>query len=110
MLAGCASAPPEPTLADAMRGHSENAQAQAELKTALAKQWERGNELERDGERRVARARETIEGAEERIDEARDSLERGNDEIETGRALKTESERRFRAAFPKLSLNPQAGD
>jgi len=106
LAAGCASTPPEPTLADAMRGHSDEAQQEAELKRDLAKRWERGNKLETTGERRVERAREQIEEAEQTIVDARAAIERGNVEIAEGRELKAESERRFRARFPEASLEP----
>lgn len=106
LAVGCASTPPEPTLADAMRGHSDEAQQEAELKRDMAKRWERGNKLETTGERRVERAREQIEEAEQEIADARDAIERGNDEIAEGRQLKAESERRFRARFPDASLEP----
>jgi len=110
VLAGCASTPPEPTLADAMRGHSYEAQYQAELKRELAKRWERGDELENTGERRVERSREEIEQAEEKIAKARQAIERGNREIAEGREMKAESERRFQRRFPDLSLDPADQD
>lgn len=106
LAAGCASTQPAPTLADAMRGHSDEAQQEAELKRELAKNWERGNKLEATGERRVARAREQIEDAEQKIEDARAAIERGEREVAEGRALKAENERRFRERFPDLSLQP----
>jgi predicted nucleic acid-binding Zn-ribbon protein len=110
LAAGCASTPPEPTLADAMRGHSAEAQQEAELKRDLAKRWERGNKLETTGKNRVERAREQINEAEQKIVEARDAIERGTGEIAEGRELKAESERRFRARFPDASLEPYDRD
>ena len=110
LAAGCASTPSEPTLADAMRGHSDEAQQQADLKRELAKNWERGAKLETTGERRVARAREQIAEAEQKIEDARDAIERGNREVAEGRALKAESERRFRERFPDQSLQPAGSE
>ena len=80
------------------------------LKRELAERWERGDELERTGERRVERAQEQIAKAEENIRKAREAIERGNREIVEGRELKTESERRFEARFPDLSLEPADQD
>ena len=110
LAAGCASTPSEPTRADAMRGHSDEAQRETDLKRELAERWERGDELERTGERRVERAQEQIAKAEENIREAREAIERGNREIVEGRELKIESERRFEARFPDLSLEPADQD
>lgn len=102
--AGCASNSSEPTMADAMRQYSDDVQQEADLKRQLAEDWETGNQLERTGLQRVERARKTIEKAEKEIKKAEQALERGNREIEKGRALRAESERRFRSRFPDLSL------
>lgn len=110
LVAGCASTSSEPTFADAMRGYSDEAQQEVELKRELAKRWERGNKLEQTGEQRVARAEDQIEQAEQSISKARDAIKAGNQEIAEGRELKAESERRFRARFPELSLEPAGQD
>lgn len=104
LAAGCASKSVEPTLADAMRGHSEEAQRDSEAKKALAQDWERGAELLEEGRKSVARGEQRIRDAEKAIERGTAEIERGNQQIAAGTELKTRSERRFRERFPDLPL------
>lgn len=110
LVAGCASKPVEPTLADAMRGHSEESQRLSETKKELARDWERGSALIEEGSERVARGEQRIEQAEQAIEKGTAEIERGNEQIAEGRALKAQSEQRFRERFPDLSLEPVSRD
>ncbi|MGK7295835.1 MAG: hypothetical protein ACNS61_08420 [Candidatus Wenzhouxiangella sp. M2_3B_020] len=110
LTAGCASKPTEPTLADAMRAHSDEQQRQSEIKKELAADWERGNELLRAGSKRIARGEQRIEEAELAIEKGTAEIESGTEQMAEGRALKAESERRFRERFPELSLDPYAAE
>lgn len=106
LATGCASKPVEPTLADAMRDHSEDAQRESMAKQELARDWERGAELVAEGSERVARGKQRIEDAEKAIERGTSEIERGNQQIAEGAALKARSEQRFRERFPELSLEP----
>lgn len=110
LAAGCASKPVEPTLADAMRGHSEQAQRQSQAKKELARDWERGSELADDGRELVARGEKRIEDAEEAMERGLAEVERGNEQVVEGEELKARSERQFRDRFPDLSLEPANGE
>lgn len=108
LTAGCASKPTEPTLADAMRAHSDEQQRQSEVKKKLAADWERGNELLEAGRKQVARGERRIEEAEQAIEKGQAEIESGTAQMAEGRALRAQSERQFRERFPELSLNPNA--
>ena len=105
LTAGCAT---RPTLADAMRAHSDEQQRQSEVKKELAADWERGNELLEAGRKKVARGERRIEEAEQAIERGTAEIESGTEQMAEGRALKAQSERRFRERFPGLSLDPYA--
>ena len=106
LAAGCASKPTEPTIADAMRAHSDEQQRQSEFKKELAADWERGNALLDAGSKKIARGERRIEEAEEAIEKGQAEIESGTAQMAEGRALKAQSERRFRERFPELSLDP----
>lgn len=108
VLAGCAS---KPTAADFMRGHATEVQAQADLKSQLAKDWDRGSKLVasgekrvRDGEKRVRDAERRVESAERDIKIGQDNIEYGRREIAEGQQLINESETIFTENFPGLKL------
>lgn len=87
-LTACAG---KPTIGDAMRGHADQDQASVDLQKKLAKDWERGSRLAQTGDKRVKTAQR--------------ELERGQQEVADGTRLMEESERRFREAFPNLTLD-----
>jgi septal ring factor EnvC (AmiA/AmiB activator) len=104
MLAGCASKPT--TTADLMRGHAIEVQAEADLKSQLAKDWEKGAKLLSSGEKRIKDGERRMKLAERDLKQAQDDIERGRREIAEGQNLILESERQFRENFPELDIQP----
>ncbi|QLC72773.1 hypothetical protein LPB260_18620 [Pseudomonas sp. LPB0260] len=102
LLAGCAS---QPSTADLMRAHADEAQARVELRKQFAADWDRGSELVRDGEKRISKGEKQIDSAEQALEEGREQVTRGNREIEEGRRLLEESERQFKEHFPGHALS-----
>lgn len=94
-LTGCASRETTPTIADEMRGAAATVQSEADDRSQLADDWERGQSLIDSGQRKIERGEQRIESAESDIDRGRDEVEEGEAEIREGRRLVTESERRF---------------
>ncbi len=94
---GCTSK--KSTTGDLMKAHGTEVKAQADLKTSLAKDWEKRAEMVKSGEKRIKKANQNIERA------RRDS-ERGDRDIREGHRLMQESERKFREAFPDLNITP----
>ena len=105
-LTACSSSR-APTAADMMRDYADVAQDRADLRSQLARDWDRGAALLVSGERRVRAGESRIESAEREIRRGRDDIERGNREIAEGQSLLEESERKFREAFPELNLNQE---
>lgn len=105
-LAGCAS---EPTRAELMRQHVSNveatAEAQADLKEELAKDWEEGQSLIESGNQNIEDGEKRIDLAERNLKKGEDQVERGRRELAEGKRLVRESERRFRAEFDDLELS-----
>lgn len=99
-VTGCSS---KPTTADLMRGHASEAQAQVDLKNQLAKDWERGTSLVSSGERKVSDGEKRVRAAERDLERAKRQITQGNKEIADGKKLVTESETRFKQAFPEYT-------
>jgi hypothetical protein len=113
-LAGCASTPDKPTVADFMRKDASQAQAQVDLKNQIAQEWEKGNKLVMSGEKKVKSGEEKVKSGEDKaksgqkqIDEGRSLLEGGNKEIDEGRKMMQESELKFRTSFPEAPIKAQ---
>lgn len=96
-MGGCA--PTEPTKADYMRGHAAALQSEVDLRDNLAKDWDRGARLIKNGEKRV-------KVGEEQMAKGKENIEIGNQEILEGRMLMDNSERMFHESFPGLKLEP----
>lgn len=88
MLAACASNKPD--IGSIMQQHAIEDQAAADLQKKLSKDWKRGSKLVQTGTKRAQQGEK--------------ALERGNQEVAEGTKLMEESERRFREAFPDLTL------
>lgn len=101
-LGGCAT---KTTTADLMREHASEAQAEADLKKRLAKQWETGSELVTSGEKRIKEGEKRVESAQRDLKEGQEDIERGRREIAEGRTLVLESESRFRENFPGTTIS-----
>ncbi|MDT8410521.1 MAG: hypothetical protein RQ741_13060 [Wenzhouxiangellaceae bacterium] len=89
-----------------MRQHSDQQQRQSEIKRQLAKDWERGDELIETGRKKVERGQNRIDKAEKELEKGTEEVEQGTRQIAEGQRLKAESERRFRARFPDLEIDP----
>ncbi len=89
-IVGCAT--DSPTAADRMRGHADD-------QSELAQQWENGKEMVKSGNRK-------IEDGEKMIEEGRELIEQGNNEVTEGRTMVRDAERRFRAQYPDLEIDP----
>lgn len=105
IVAGCASEPAAPTVADRMRGHAADMQQEADLKSALAQQWERGRELAAAGNRKIEEGERRMRAAERDMEKAREQVRSGRSELKEGQKLVEEAEQRFRREFPGLDLN-----
>lgn len=86
LMTGCASQ--DPTIADEMRGAAAEVQSEADRRSQLADDWERGQSLLTSGQRKIERG-------EQRIERGRSEIEEGQAELREGRQLITESERQF---------------
>jgi len=104
MLAGCSSKPAAPSMSDMMRGHATESQTRTDLKSDIAKDWDRGQKLIADGNKNVREGERRVERAERDLETGRTQLQRGQRELEEGNRLVQDSERRFREAFPELQL------
>lgn len=102
-LGGCAS---KTTTADLMRAHASEARAEADLKSELAKDWEKGSNLFSSGKKRLKSGEKRVESAERDLKTGRQDIERGSQEIARGQELMRQSESRFREAFPGSTIQP----
>jgi uncharacterized phage infection (PIP) family protein YhgE len=100
-LTGCSS---QPSTADLMRAHADAAQANVDLRTQLASDWDRGSELIRNGEKRVEKGEKQISSAEENLKKGNEQVAQGRNEVTEGQKLIQESEQKFRELFPTLEL------
>lgn len=105
IIGGCASEPTAPTVADRMRGHASEIQKEADLKSSLAQQWERGRELAGTGNRKIEEGERRLRAAERDMERAREQIRNGRSEVREGQKLVQEAEQRFRREFPGLELN-----
>ncbi len=112
LLVACASKPAEPSMADLMREHKTELQAQIDLKTELARSWDQGTAQGADAARRLQDAERRARDAERRqrsaeadLRKAREDAERARRDADAARQRVADSERRFREAFPELSLS-----
>lgn len=87
-MSGCASQ--DPTIADEMRGAAAEVQSEADRRSQLADDWERGQSLLTSGQRKIERG-------EQRIERGQSEIEEGQAELREGRRLISESERQFEA-------------
>jgi len=97
LLAGCGSSSRNPTPADLMRGHADDAQSLVQLKNQLADDWEKGAKMVAIGEKQ-------IKEGEQLITKGQDLVTRGTRELTEGRRLMEESERIFQENFPNLHI------
>ena len=100
-LVGCSS---QPSTADLMRAHADDAQARADLRKQFAKDWDRGSDLIRSGEKRVEKGEKQITSAEQDLKDGNEKVAQGKNEIAEGKKLMQESEQLFREHFPALEL------
>ena len=99
-LAGCASAPSSPTMADMMRQDANQAQAQVDLKNQIAKEWEKGNKLVQSGEKKLKSGDEKVKSGQKQLDEGKSLIDEGNKELDEGKKAMLESEMKFKTSFP----------
>ncbi len=90
VVAGCAT--DSPTAADRMRGHADD-------QSELAQQWEDGKKLVKSGKQK-------IEDGEKMVEEGRELITQGNNDVAEGRTMVRDAERRFRAQYPDLEIDP----
>jgi hypothetical protein len=103
-LAGCATQPP--TAADRMRGHADDERARADIQSEIAEDWDNGQELVNSGNRKILDGERMVEKAQKNLRAGTALIEEGNSEVAEGGMLLRDSERRFRAAYPGLEINP----
>ncbi|MGY6631000.1 MAG: hypothetical protein ACXIUL_08335 [Wenzhouxiangella sp.] len=100
-LSACASK--QPTMADEMRDAAAGVQAEADRKTAMAEDWERGQALIASGERRITRGERRVSDAERALRRGQEEIAEGQRELDEGQRLVERSER----AFERIRQNPE---